>query len=108
MRRAAKPSPDATPPLDGNSSSSCSRSSVLAGMGLRMAGMVLATIGLLPPVGGAVFQEAIDVAVILNALRALGGAEVPTTAGRRTLPGISFNQGSWFRRERCAGPSRMS
>ena len=28
------------------------------------------------------FQEAIDVAVILNALRALGGGEVPTTQGR--------------------------
>jgi len=56
--------------------------SVMAGMGLSMAGMVLATIGLLPPVGGALFQEAIDVAVILNALRALGGGEVPTTRGR--------------------------
>jgi heavy metal translocating P-type ATPase len=55
--------------------------SVMAGMGLSMVGMVLATIGLLPPVAGAFFQEAIDVAVILNALRALGGG-VPTSAGR--------------------------
>jgi heavy metal translocating P-type ATPase len=46
--------------------------SVVAGMGLSMAGMVFATLGVLPPVGGAFFQEAIDVAVILNALRALG------------------------------------
>ena len=46
--------------------------SVLAGMGLSMVGMVLATFGILPPVAGAFFQEAIDVAVILNALRALG------------------------------------
>ena len=47
--------------------------SVFAGMALSIGGMVLATFGLLPPVAGAVFQEAIDVAVIVNALRALGG-----------------------------------
>jgi P-type E1-E2 ATPase len=56
--------------------------SVLAGMALSSAGMVLATVGLLPPVGGAFFQEAIDVAVILNALRALRGGPVPTRKGR--------------------------
>lgn len=47
--------------------------SVLAGMALSGFGMILATFGFLPPVAGAIFQEAIDVAVILNALRALGG-----------------------------------
>jgi heavy metal translocating P-type ATPase len=52
--------------------------SVLAGMALSILGMVLATIGILPPVGGAFFQEAIDVAVILNALRAIGGGELRT------------------------------
>ena len=35
--------------------------------------MAIAAAGYLPPVSGAVFQEVIDVAVILNALRALGG-----------------------------------
>jgi len=52
--------------------------SVLAGMALSGFGMVLATFGFLPPVAGAIFQEAIDVAVILNALRALSGGEIPT------------------------------
>jgi heavy metal translocating P-type ATPase len=47
------------------------RQSVLAGIGLSGFGMALAAAGLLAPVGGALFQEAIDVAVILNALRAL-------------------------------------
>ncbi|MDA4113435.1 MAG: hypothetical protein OK474_05245, partial [Thaumarchaeota archaeon] len=47
--------------------------SVMAGMALSGIGMALATFGILPPVAGAFFQEAIDVAVILNALRALGG-----------------------------------
>ncbi len=47
--------------------------SVIAGMALSGVGMVLATLGFLSPVGGAFFQEAIDVAVILNALRALSG-----------------------------------
>ena len=43
--------------------------------------MVLATFGVLPPVAGAFFQEAIDVAVILNALRAIGGGELHTLDG---------------------------
>ena len=52
--------------------------SVMAGMALSGFGMVLATFGLLPPVAGAFFQEAIDVAVILNALRALTGGDLRT------------------------------
>jgi heavy metal translocating P-type ATPase len=51
------------------------RQSIVAGLGLSMAGMALAAVGYLPPVGGALFQEVIDVAVILNALRALRGGE---------------------------------
>jgi heavy metal translocating P-type ATPase len=49
------------------------RQSVVSGIGLSMCGMVLAAAGLLVPVAGAIFQEAIDVAVIVNALRALRG-----------------------------------
>jgi heavy metal translocating P-type ATPase len=49
------------------------RESVLWGIGLSSVGMGLAAAGLLVPVAGAIFQEAIDVAVILNALRALRG-----------------------------------
>lgn len=45
--------------------------SVLAGLGLSLAAMGVAAAGYLPPVQGALTQEAIDVAVILNALRAL-------------------------------------
>lgn len=45
------------------------RQSVLAGMGLSLAAMGVAAFGYLPPVAGALFQEAIDLAVILNALR---------------------------------------
>ena len=46
---------------------------VIAGMGLSLIGMVAAALGVLTPVQGALIQEAIDVAVILNALRALSG-----------------------------------
>jgi heavy metal translocating P-type ATPase len=46
--------------------------SVVAGIGLSLAGMVAAAFGYIAPVEGALLQEAIDVAVILNALRALG------------------------------------
>jgi heavy metal translocating P-type ATPase len=45
--------------------------SVLAGMGLSLAAMGVAAAGFLPAVWGALLQECIDVAVILNALRAL-------------------------------------
>ncbi|WP_210277643.1 heavy metal translocating P-type ATPase [Microvirga lupini] len=49
--------------------------SVYAGIGLSVVGMVVAGLGYLTPVQGALIQEAIDVAVILNALRALWGPE---------------------------------
>ncbi|MGO7863357.1 cadmium-translocating P-type ATPase [Rhizobium leguminosarum] len=45
--------------------------SIYAGIGLSLLAMGFAGAGYLPPVGGALLQEAIDVAVILNALRAL-------------------------------------
>jgi heavy metal translocating P-type ATPase len=46
--------------------------SVIAGMAMSGGAMLVAALGYLPPVMGALVQEAIDVAVILNALRALG------------------------------------
>jgi len=49
------------------------RQSVLAGIGLSVAAMGFAAAGYLPPVAGALLQEGIDVAVILNALRAVRG-----------------------------------
>lgn len=45
--------------------------SVLLGMGLSMVGMISAALGYLPPVQGALLQEVIDVAAIVNSLRAL-------------------------------------
>jgi heavy metal translocating P-type ATPase len=57
----------------GRRSLSIARQSVLAGMGLSLAAMVAAALGHIPPVTGALLQEGIDVAVILNALRALRG-----------------------------------
>jgi heavy metal translocating P-type ATPase len=49
---------------------------IFAGMGLSLIGMVAAALGYLTPVQGALIQEAIDVAVILNALRALGDGKL--------------------------------
>jgi cation transport ATPase len=40
-------------------------------MGASLVAMGVAAAGYLPPVAGALLQEGIDVAVILNALRAL-------------------------------------
>ena len=45
--------------------------SVAVGLGLSVAGMLAAAAGYLTPVQGAVLQELIDLAVVLNALRAL-------------------------------------
>ncbi|MCX7314005.1 MAG: heavy metal translocating P-type ATPase [Alphaproteobacteria bacterium] len=45
--------------------------SVYAGIGLSVVGMIAAALGYLTPVQGALMQELIDVAVVLNALRAL-------------------------------------
>jgi cation transport ATPase len=42
-------------------------------MGLSFVAMGVAAFGYLPPIAGAVLQEVIDLAVILNALRALRG-----------------------------------
>lgn len=47
--------------------------SAVVGMSLSLLAMVVAAVGLLPPAAGALLQEGIDVAVILNALRALRG-----------------------------------
>lgn len=44
--------------------------SIKWGIGLSVVGMIFASFGLIPPIVGAFLQEAIDVAVILNALRA--------------------------------------
>lgn len=56
--------------------------SVVVGLGLSTTGMVLAALGFLPPLAGALAQEAIDVAVILNALRALGDGEPQSDASK--------------------------
>jgi heavy metal translocating P-type ATPase len=57
----------------GRRSLSIARQSVLVGISLSLAAMVAAAFGLLAPLGGALLQEAIDVGVIANALRALRG-----------------------------------
>jgi P-type E1-E2 ATPase len=57
----------------GRRSLGIARESVLAGIGLSLVAMGFAALGFIPPVLGALLQEGIDVAVILNALRALRG-----------------------------------
>jgi heavy metal translocating P-type ATPase len=57
--------------------------SIVAGMTLSGLAMGFAAIGLLPPIAGALTQEAIDVAVILNALRALTSGH---KFGHRKMP----------------------
>ncbi|HEX2425501.1 MAG TPA: heavy metal translocating P-type ATPase [Actinomycetota bacterium] len=68
--------------------------SITIGMGLSFVGMAFGALGLLPPVWGAMVQEAIDVAVILNALRALTGDR-----GQRRHATIGSDIGERFREE---------
>jgi hypothetical protein len=63
---------------------------VLVGMGLSLVAMGFAAAGMLGPVLGALLQEGIDVAAILNALRALGGGGL--RPARHALPAESVRQ----------------
>src|SRR6516164_9687397 len=66
--------------------------SIIAGMGMSGLAMAFAAVGFLPPVAGALTQEGIDVAVILNALRALSPGR---KSGRQKMPesaGVSLRQ----------------
>ena len=63
--------------------------SIVAGMGLSGAAMAAAAVGWLPPVAGALTQEAIDVAVILNALRALSPGR---RLGRHAMPAAAVRE----------------
>jgi heavy metal translocating P-type ATPase len=76
------------------------RQSVLAGMGMSGVAMVVASLGWLAPVVGALVQELIDLVVILNALRAarLGDA-VPTPAAQVAVPAELAVQHALHRRE---------
>ena len=55
----------------GRRSLAIARQSMIAGIGLSLVAMAFAAAGMITPVVGALLQEAIDVAVIVNALRAL-------------------------------------
>jgi soluble P-type ATPase len=57
--------------------------SIIGGMGMSTLAMGFAAMGYLPPIAGALTQEVIDVAVIINALRALSPGRA---SGRRKLP----------------------
>jgi cation transport ATPase len=62
--------------------------SVVAGIGLSVMGMIAAAFGHLTPVQGALIQEVIDVAVILNALRALRITPEGITAPKTRVEGV--------------------
>jgi hypothetical protein len=65
--------------------------SIFVGMGLSLAAMAAATLGWLDPVPAAIVQEVIDVAVILNALRALTPALVRAGSRITTEQGLSLH-----------------
>ena len=75
--------------------------SVVAGMSMSVAAMGVAALGFLPVVAGAILQEAIDVLVILNALRALRGGEDE----RVQVPGWSATSAGLRREHLALAPS---
>lgn len=77
-----------------------------AGMALSLLAMAVAAAGALPPSAGAVLQEAIDVTVILNALRALRpirGPGCPSTGRHPSCCAVSSENTPI-----CAGRSNAS
>ena len=65
----------------GRRSLEIARQSVIVGIALSILAMGFAALGFLPPVAGAILQEGIDVAVILNALRARHGRRHDSASG---------------------------
>lgn len=65
------------------------RQSIGVGLGLSLVGMGFAAAGMLTPVAGALIQEAIDVAVILNALRAASAGR--SNSEQTTVTGFTRN-----------------
>lgn len=65
------------------------RQSIWLGLGLSAAAMVVASLGLLAPAAGALLQEGIDIASIVNALRASRSREAATSdaSGLGIAPG---------------------
>jgi heavy metal translocating P-type ATPase len=61
--------------------------SIAIGIGLSVAFMLVAATGVLPAIAGALVQEAIDVATILNGLRAGRGARSRTVVENAKTPG---------------------
>ncbi|EQD41550.1 cation transporting ATPase, partial [mine drainage metagenome] len=70
--------------------------SVIAGMGLSLVAMSFAAAGFIAPVAGAILQEGIDILVILNALRALGGRR-SVIAGNAEIKGLARDLASSHR-----------
>ncbi len=64
-------------------SRSIATQSVAVGLSLSIVAMAVAAAGFLLPAAGALLQEGIDIAVILNALRALGAGEGADRAGNQ-------------------------
>lgn len=67
----------------GRDTLSIARTGIIVGMGLSAVLMIMAAFGRIAPLQGALAQEAIDVAAILNGLRALGGRD-----GSHRLPAL--------------------
>lgn len=65
------------------------RQSVRVGLGLSGVAMLFAAAGYIPPTLGAILQEAIDVTVILNALRSAGGPRLGPVNAQLAVPRIA-------------------
>jgi P-type E1-E2 ATPase len=74
----------------GHDTLAIARTGIVVGMGLSAVLMVIAAFGGIAPLQGAIAQEAIDVAAILNGLRALGGRDGSSRARLRFRPATAI------------------
>ncbi|MFK4639346.1 heavy metal translocating P-type ATPase [Paenarthrobacter histidinolovorans] len=65
------------------------RTSIWTGILLSLGLMVLASLGMIPAVAGALLQELVDLATILNALRALGPGRSAASVGSTAVHAVS-------------------
>ena len=84
---------------------SIARQSIWVGLGLSAAAMLVAALGYIPPTLGAVLQEVIDIAVILNALRA--GGEGRFDRPESLTPRLSFTDPLGGQQPRPAGRTHL-
>jgi len=83
------------------------RQSIIVGLGLSGIGMVLASVGLISPIAAALLQEGVDIAVIVNALRASRHPRLSSLEESRRRPAESTRRAAISLRNHGTSPTDL-